>query len=256
MSTNFLKKLIIMVFKKMRQRSYPYVYKARFAGNRYSFYVNSSVEEFRTRRWGGEKSFLRKLISALEPQDTFYDIGAAIGLVSIVASSKHTKGEVIAIEPDLNIFNRLKKNVELNNLCNCRLLQLALGEKSQQTTLYTKGADSFSPSLRPVQGFETKIRVQQKKLDDLVFKEGYPMPSVVKIDVEGAELKVLRGMEEIFKFEEARPRLIFVEIHKSFLPLFGDRFEDVIKLLRNYKYEYSKIFDRGDQAMYFFTDRM
>lgn len=66
---------------------------------------------------------------------------------------------------------------------------------------------------------------------DQTIAAGYPVPQVMKIDVEGAEVRVIRGMERLLATNP--PRVLYIEVHPEFLPLFGDSIEDLRTLLED-----------------------
>jgi hypothetical protein len=73
------------------------------------------------------------------------------------------------------------------------------------------------------------VPVDVRTIDEMI-SDGLAPPSVMKIDIEGGEYHALRGGMELLR-GESRPRLLFVEIHPSFLEQFGVRSEDVSSLI-------------------------
>jgi len=121
---------------------------------------------------------------------------------------------VIALEPDPDNYDVLKKNVKLNECSDrVRLLMVAAGSKEGLTPLY-KGLFPATSSM--VSGFssassEIKTYVKVDTLDNILSKEGLVPGSHIdylKIDVEGAEVDVLRGAVETLK----RTRYLQVEV--------------------------------------------
>lgn len=88
------------------------------------------------------------------------------------------------------------------------------------------------------------IKVETKRADTIVESSEAPSPSVVKIDVEGAELKVLRGMKNILRDS---CRLVFVEVHPGKITEFGSKPSDISEYLKNAGFNVNKITDRGEE---------
>jgi FkbM family methyltransferase len=122
----------------------------------------------------------------LRPGDLFIDVGANVGIYSVFAAERGAR--VVAVEPDPETASRLRQNAALNGYP-IEILECALGERVSRES-FTVGldclnhfADAGTPSVRQV---EVQI------LDDII---GGRRARGVKIDVEGAELRVLQGAE-------------------------------------------------------------
>lgn len=121
------------------------------------------------------------------------DVGAYIGLYTIMAAEKVGRnGKVIAIEPDPRNFEQLIKNLKLNNLQNVIPLKMALADYTGFAKLFLGQHGSVS-SLLGKGDFET---VQVTTLDNLLEQMVMEKIDIVKIDVEGAELSVLKDAEK------------------------------------------------------------
>ncbi|MHC4213533.1 MAG: class I SAM-dependent methyltransferase [Planctomycetota bacterium] len=89
-------------------------------------------------------------------------------------------------------------------------------------------------------------------MDDIIASGQLPVPTVLKIDIEGAELHALRGMKKLLS-SSAKPRLIFIEVHSLFLPQFGGDVTSVLEMLVFNKYKCFYKASRDDQAHYIFA---
>ena len=128
------------------------------------------------------------------------DVGANIGLHTLnMARIVGNTGRVFAFEPDPSNFEILEKNVKINNYQNIILEQKAVGDKHGRTTLY----HSDNPGLHrifPQTKAKGQVQVELTSLDkyfidsNLVDKINF-----IKIDVEGLEFSVLKGMKNILK---------------------------------------------------------
>lgn len=133
----------------------------------------------------------------LETGDTFYDIGANVGFFSILASKIiGSTGAVYAFEPVPRNASRVEKNACLNSLNNVEVIKIAVSNYCGQSELllarHSGGAVLKSAGIPP--DFTGSIVVETSTLDAVMDREQLRPPNLVKIDVEGAELDVLRGM--------------------------------------------------------------
>ena len=161
------------------------------------------------------QELLRKLIV---PGTVAYDVGAHIGFFSMaMARLMGPEGQIFAFEPDPESAERIGEHVLRNNLQRgIRVLREAVWSYSCRMGIPFKrgnikrdhggiSADGYSPPLADGEC----ISVPSITLDSLV-QEGYPIPDIVKIDVEGGECEVLKGGRELFS--QAKTKLI-CEMH-------------------------------------------
>lgn len=166
----------------------------------------------------GEQRILEILISYLRPKDVFYDIGSHVGLYTVfLAKAVGKLGKVIAFEPEKQNYEHLLDNVKLNHLRNVYVFQRALGDREEERKLYL-GEDTGNASL--VRPYLTEGNYELVKVvkGDLFVKENYlPMPRVVKIDVEGYEYNVIKGLHRILAHPTCE--LVCCEVHPTLLPI-------------------------------------
>lgn len=192
------------------------------------FKCESNVERFRTIEFGGEKEFLKEFVQSLSSTDIVWDVGSNIGLFGISAAITAINGAVVSFDPDPQIIERLSENVKLNGLENYQSLQLALSDSDGTLELFTTGVHGFSPSLKlqTREGAPTNsIQVRCSCGDQLIRQGTAPSPTIMKIDVEGAEFQVLSGLKDTLA-SPTKPRLVFIELHPNFLPGFGRTVSD------------------------------
>jgi FkbM family methyltransferase len=195
--------------------------------------------------WSSEKYFMlgsrfedevqRLLTSLVSYGDVVYDVGSHIGYMAILFSViVGETGAVFSFEPSPRNFRRLKRNIELNPDSNITLTQAAVSDAEGTAWLQE---DSSQSTLLASASSKDESKVRTLRLDDFVFRDGYPAPTFLKIDVEGHAGPCLRGMRRIL--EEKRPRMI-LEIHHS------HEAEQVSGLLGEYDYG-SVTIDVSDQ---------
>ncbi|MEJ7783662.1 MAG: FkbM family methyltransferase [Solirubrobacteraceae bacterium] len=187
-------------------------------------YEASSVSELhRILNRGWEHDYLREMLAALEPGDVLYDIGANIGLVALHAAAICS---TVAFEPDPDTFGRLERNRELNRALSVSVRRLAVSDEDRVVTLFTDGVEGTSASLVHQRREEGAVEVQARTLDSMAAEGALPRPTVIKLDIEGAEILALRGGRELLTGENA-PRLLLLEVHDAFLPGFGSSADEV-----------------------------
>ena len=146
-----------------------------------------------------EKGTIQFLEEYLKPGFSFLDIGANIGLMSVIASKAvGEKGIVYAVEANPATVPILQTNIELNNCKNIELLPVALSDVQGKALLFenwevNRGGASLISQSDDQKGVEVKM----ERLDDL-FAENTTI-DLVKIDVEGFEPQVIRGGMNWFK---------------------------------------------------------
>ncbi|HQY06006.1 MAG TPA: FkbM family methyltransferase [Lacunisphaera sp.] len=143
-----------------------------------------------------------EVIEALRPylrtEAVFWDVGANIGLHTVTAARLAPQAQIVAFEPSPATFARLAGHVRLNG-CAADLQPIALGDRDGSATLYinTGGNAGMSSIMHPETGPGTSVRLA--RADTLVSAGTVPAPTVMKLDVEGAEEGVLRGFGELLE---------------------------------------------------------
>src|SRR2546426_7239159 len=150
----------------------------------------------------------------LRPGDLCLDVGAHMGYHAVLMARLVGKeGMVVAFEPFPNSFEVLRKNTAMNGLANVKIEPMALADRDGILSL-TFTADeelSMTPSASgyAVQGRAATVAVPACSLDSYLAKLGR-VPNFIQIDVEGAEMSVLRGSEATLRRD--RPKLL-IEVH-------------------------------------------
>ena len=170
-----------------------------------------------------------------------YDVGANVGFYTLLAAELvGLGGSVIAFEPLPRNLGYLRRHVQLNRLQHVRIMDAAVSDR--------QGEAFFEPEQSPSMGHlaaQGSIRVRTVALDGLLAAEGVPLPDVIKIDVEGAELEVLKGAHNILS--ASNDISILIEVHH--LDENKNLFEEIMKLLKNYgfKLKFERIHDGGER---------
>jgi len=150
--------------------------------------------------WHGSKGFEEKttklFIHLAKKSQSFLDIGAHIGWYSILAKKMNPEIKVWALEPNPPVFEQLIKNVAANEISiNC---EKKAASDTNGTKLFYLGAPGLSSSsgLRPEVGGDSTIIVETIAIDKFIANSQIEILDLIKIDVEGHELEVLKGMEQ------------------------------------------------------------
>lgn len=169
--------------------------------------------------WAGtfEPVFAEELRRGIRPGDVCFDIGGYRGYMSGVMALASAKA-VVVFEPLPDNVTAIERLVALNPALNISVCQVAVG-RSDGRTSFTVMPDRSMGKLKgssfqaDVHG-QASIDVELAQLDTLVYGRGLPKPTVMKIDVEGAEVDVLCGAQRVLA--EGRPKL-FIEAHSAAL---------------------------------------
>jgi FkbM family methyltransferase len=171
----------------------------------------------------------------LRPGDTFVDVGANVGYLSVVAASLvGSSGHVHAFEPNDRLGALLRDSARANGLGHLHVNETGLWSSSGSLVLRVEPSSAHSylrvdaADARP-----TDLRVPVTTLDDYLDLHRRPPVRLVKIDVEGAELHVLRGALRCL--ERDHPLLV-LEVLDWGLARFGDDAEGVFAFLQNLGY--------------------
>src|SRR5215813_187731 len=137
----------------------------------------------------------------LGPQAIFIDVGANAGYFTLIAAAcVGDSGRVLSIEPNPSIADQLRVNVERSRLSNIIIEQTACTDSVETSieTLYIPDESSLGKASlsKSNAGSEESVKVRSATLDQLILDHALEKVTLVKIDVEGAELMVLRGMTE------------------------------------------------------------
>lgn len=181
-------------------------------------YVGGVYAKFRTRdervaqlnrlRYDAERELIADVLTHLRASDVFYDIGANTGLYSMFAGQ--VCDTVVAFEPYLPNVRELRANARLNDL-DVRVITRPLSNRSGEIGFRLPDGERPGHGMAGIStGGDTRT-VPTAPGDQLVDSGQLPPPTVVKIDVEGAESLVIDGLSNALSNE--RCRFVLCEVH-------------------------------------------
>ena len=176
-----------------------------------------------------------KLVSLLlRRAKLFVDVGAHLGYFSCIAAKQlGDNGNVVAFELDERSYRRARRNLSFGNCNNAEIFHRAVCDHSNGVS-YWRSRWWSGPALSMAhQRGDQRISVRSICLDDF-FAERRTVPTLIKIDVEGAEEQVLRGMSETLERDDAD---ILLELHDPQLRLLGSSAPEVIAHLKARGYQ-------------------
>jgi FkbM family methyltransferase len=183
----------------------------------------------------------------LLPGMTVLDVGAHHGLYTLLASKcVGRSGRVIAFEPSSRERRRLARHLRVNRCGNVDVQSCALGDHAGEADLHlVEGAHDWCNSLRApnVEEGTSKVRVEVRRLDDVLEGMSWPCVDFIKLDVEGAELSFLRGARRALR-GDVRPAIL-AEVQDVRTAPWGYAAREIVRFLADAGYGWFDLADDG-----------
>lgn len=193
----------------------------------------------------GEQAVIEDLLRRVGPDDVFYDVGSYLGIYSCLVTAGTPGVRTVAFEPNTPKRRRLRHTVAANDLP-IEVVPYALGADEGVVAFATgKGEGDPNVAQLAMREREVTIDVDLRTADGLVDCGELPAPTVMKVDVEGAELDALRGASDVLTDDACR--LVYCEVHPSLLPSFGGSAEEVRALLEDCGFSVTQVGGRSDE---------
>jgi FkbM family methyltransferase len=206
------------------------------------------------REW--EQSTTKIFKKVVKEGNTVVDLGANIGYFTLLAAKLvGKKGKVYSFEPEPRNYNYLLKNIELNKYDNVFATQKAVSDEAGKTKLYICPYDTGHHTINQYGGIKAHkpdfiddkkdfVEVETVTLDDF-FKDMKKPIDVIKVDIEGAEMLALSGMDRVLM--ENKKLKMFIEFFPLLIREMGGSPEEFIRrLLEDYQFSMFVIPDDHD----------
>ena len=209
-----------------------------------SVYLGERVSESIRRSGYYEPETVALLGRLLEPGMHFLDVGAHVGQYTLFASPLvGQQGGVHCFEAEIDNYDCLKRNIDSNELKNVTATNVAVADEQGELTLYlgdssNLGTNSLSP---PHNSTGRSYVVPSITLDLWCEQHELNRVDVVKVDIEGAEFKMLKGANNLLSRETAP--VFLMELNQSQLAAQGASAEALLSLMRIHGYEFYSVDD-------------
>ena len=183
-------------------------------------------------------------IRSFEKNSIFFDIGANIGVYSIFSAIINSS-LVYSFEPESNNFQLLMQNIITNDLTDIITpFQIGLSDKTELTNLninffsagmshHTVGEEALDhTSLKPIKS-KFKQGIFSTTLDEICFKWGLPLPTYIKIDVDGIEHKIISNSTKVLSSPEVKS--VLIEINEN-----RDEDRQIIKIMQKLRFKFNQ----------------
>lgn len=155
----------------------------------------TAMEKYRADTWDTKEPETIAWIDSFDPHDVFFDVGANVGVYSLYAAYRFLVPRVVSFEPMRENFKALLDNIRMNKFYTIFALPIAIGDRLEMLDL-----DSDDHSAGASGGQLTYVTDGSKNVVacmtiDYLSSIMATFPSHVKIDIDGQELEVLKGMQ-------------------------------------------------------------
>ncbi len=212
-----------------------------FRGGYFRFDYAFAFHDFAS--WGtGHNNAFETLLRVCVGKKVVFDVGAHIGLCSMPLSKVISPlGMIYAFEPAKTNLKYLSKNITYSGLTNIKVLPNLVGKITEENVPFYEA--NYITGMNSVVSYKKndsyKITYKNQISLDGFCRDNGVIPEVIKIDVEGAEIDVLKGAQKTLKIH--RPTII-LSVHPRHLELLGESVENLRSLIAELKY---KILDEG-----------
>lgn len=167
------------------------------------------MEKYRMETFWDKEPEMIEWIKSFEPQNTFFDIGANIGIYSLYAASLYPEMKIFAFEPVRCNFIRLMQNIELNDFKNITAFPFGAGNRNsiKQISLISKEIGHSGSQIANQGDYDILVIT----IDTMNLWKIFP--NYIKIDIDGLELQVLQGALDVIS--DKIPDSILIEINKD-----------------------------------------
>jgi FkbM family methyltransferase len=238
---------VVNLFRRLQYRLSGSTTKIEIGGTVAEFQVKTYTEFIRF--WylqREEENVIEDFLQNISTGDVFFDVGANVGLYTCLAGKILSHDDIVAFEPHPMNTESLKENLRYNSV-SASIESIGLADEQGEFRLKESGTEAGEGRHHlSTDDSEAGIAIQVDTLDSVVRSTGQS-PSVVKIDVEGAEMDVLRGGSDTFSSNDCR--LLYCEIHPDKLEQFGSSREEVIQTIEEFGFQTTILDEKGEGVL-------
>jgi FkbM family methyltransferase len=167
-------------------------------------------------RFDYEERFGNALLGAVDSGSVVWDVGANVGLYTEKFLAKHAR-RVVCFEPAPDAVGTLRARFTANSPSSATvsIMPIALSDTEGTASMSVEGSSPTNRLQAKTQSGGSFTEVAVRRADQLIRSGLAPMPTVLKVDVEGYELEVLSGFGDYLKSDDLRA--VFVEVHFKIL---------------------------------------
>ncbi|MDD4938191.1 MAG: FkbM family methyltransferase [Candidatus Shapirobacteria bacterium] len=189
-----------------------------------------------------EKYSINLIKNLIKQNQTFVDLGAHYGYYSLIINKLQKNNKIIAIEAVEENFKILKKNFNLNKINNCKLINAAASDCNGQKKFYiSEASDSSGFINNPLAKNKKIIKIKTINIADLLKKKDV---GLIKIDVEGHEVPVLKN---IIKLNEFKNTNFIIEFNPKCQIASKHEPKEMLNLIKKANYDVFLIIDENKQ---------
>jgi FkbM family methyltransferase len=184
---------------------------------------------------GEETKFFQSLLSK---SSICFDVGANIGYYSLLFASLSPQGAVHSFEPVPLNYHVLCANSLINRFSNLNANLCAVGDREGRAEFVVSTDSAYSSLVdtgrKPA---ANRIAVCMTTLDAYCQRHEIARIDILKVDVEGAEGKVLWGAEQVLGDPERRPHTVMLELYEPMLVRYGTSIEEISRKMKSLGYQ-------------------
>lgn len=193
-----------------------------------------------------ERPIVDWLIERIAPDTQFLDVGANVGFYTTLVAAFCPQGHVVAVDVDPRLIGEILSNIGVNGFSHAEAICGAAWESDGDILAFEpEQIDNLSTNRIVTNPSDATVGCVSFTIDSLCRQRGFK-PTAAKIDVEGAESQVIRGMKETLK----GIKVLLLEVHPSRITAMGEAVSDLHKSLDAAGFSCSLVEDhRGEARM-------
>lgn len=226
------------IAKRLVYGSVPFVRgKFPYYGHTVYFPRGSVIFEMACEEGIYESPTLRLILALTEPETTYFDVGANIGLLSVPILAERPSVKVVSVEAAPDTLHLLEKTrAATARKEDWQIIGAAVGAQNGETEFWSgpPAAGAYNGVKDTGRGAQKRqIRVPLRTLDEIWHECGRPAVSVVKLDIEGGEYAALQGSETVIGSEQP---IFILEWTNLNLPAYRINPESILEFCYNIEY--------------------